>query len=104
MYNIFIDTIYFIWDDNKNKTNIKKHGVSFEEAATVFSDEMAIIFDDPDHSIDEERFLIIGTSTDKKICIVSHCYKDSVDIIRIISARIADKEEKEVYNEQFVRG
>jgi len=92
----------FEWDEQKNIANIKKHGISFEEAATVFYDDEAILFDDPDHSTEENRFLILGVSQTEKLCIVSHCYKDSEDRIRIISARKANKEEKGVYNEQFL--
>ena len=93
--------IEFDWDEEKNRKNLKKHGISFEEAVTVFYDDNAIVFDDPDHSIDENRFLIIGTSMTNKLCIVSHCYRDDEGIIRIISARLAVKKEKKLYNEQF---
>lgn len=89
----------FEWDGNKNQINQQKHGISFEEAQTVFYDDHAILFDDPEHSIGEERFLIIGVTENEKICIVSHCYKDKEDTIRIISARPATKNEKKVYTE-----
>ena len=102
MYNIGIDEISFEWDEEKNRKNIKKHNISFEEAATVFYDEDAVVFDDPDHSIDENRFLILGISKTDRLCIVSHCYKDGEGLIRIISARLAVKKEKEFYNQQFV--
>lgn len=59
-YNIIMETLYFEWDENKNEINKKKHGLSFETAKEVFYDDYAVLFDDPDHSIDEERFLIIG--------------------------------------------
>ena len=103
MYNISMNNndIEFDWDEEKNRKNLKKHGISFEEAVTVFYDDNAIVFDDPDHSIDENRFLIIGTSMTNKLCIVSHCYRDDEGIIRIISARPAVKKEKKLYNEQF---
>lgn len=91
----------FEWDENKNQTNQQKHGISFKEVQTVFMDPHAILFDDPDHSRDEERFLIIGMSLEKGICIVSHCYRGEEDIIRIISARKATKSEQEIYKEQF---
>ena len=97
-----MNDITFEWDNRKNTINIKKHGISFEEAATVFFDNDAVVFDDPDHSIDEDRFLIIGVSKKDNLCIVSHCYKESDYVIRIISARLAAKEEKDVYNEQFL--
>ena len=77
----------------------KKHGISFEEAQAVFEDEYAILFDDLDHS-EEDRFLIIGMTDRKGVCIVSHCYRGEDEIIRIISARKATKTEQSVYNEQ----
>ena len=89
--------ISFDWDENKNTINKKKHGLSFEEAKEVFEDVNAILFDDPDHSVGEERFLIIGMVRAQKICIVSHCYRDDDNVIRIISAREATKSEKESY-------
>ena len=94
-----MNTIKFEWDENKNKINQKKHNISFEEAKTVFYDDNAILFDDPDHSIGEERFLIIGISQTEKLCIVSHCYREKDDIIRIISARKATKTESKIYTE-----
>ena len=87
----------FEWDENKNQINKKKHGVSFEDVESVFLDFSAIIFDDPDHSETEERFLIIGMSLRKGICIVSHCYRNNENIIRIISARKATKNERMIY-------
>lgn len=91
----------FEWDEAKNKINQAKHGISFEEAQSVFEDAYAILFDDPDHSEEEERFLIIGMSSAKGICIVSHCYRGADERIRIISARAATQKEKSVYIEQF---
>ena len=102
MYNISMNEIAFEWDEVKNRTNIRKHGVSFEEAATVFYDNDAIVFDDPDHSVLENRFLILGITFQKRLCIVSHCYREPDDKIRIISARMAEKDEKAIYNEQFL--
>ena len=75
-----MDTLRFEWDPNKNEINKKKHGLSFEAAKEVFYDEFAILFDDPDHSIEEDRFLIIGSIKSQKICIVSHCYRDNENI------------------------
>ena len=92
-----MEELRFEWDENKNAGNIEKHGLSFEEAKEVFDDNNAILFDDPDHSIDEERFLIIGVIKSNKICIVSHCYRDGDNVIRLISAREAVKSEKETY-------
>ena len=97
MYNIIIGTLRFEWDPNKNEINKKKHGLSFEAAKEVFYDEFAILFADPDHSIEEDRFLIIGSIKPQKICIVSHCYRDKENCIRIISARQATKTEQRIY-------
>lgn len=93
-----MDELKFEWDENKNEINKRKHGISFETAREVFYDDDAVLFDDPDHSVGEERFLIIGmTESVKKICIVSHCYRDADNVIRLISAREATKNEKNVY-------
>lgn len=89
--------IQFDWDKNKNIINQKKHGISFEEASSVFYDERAILFDDPEHSIQEERFLLLGISNNSRVCIVCHCYRESESIIRIISARKATKKEEKRY-------
>ena len=93
--------IRFEWDENKNVSNQKKHDVAFEDAKTVFYDDYAILFDDPEHSAEEERFLIIGLAESNGICIVSHCYRESDNIIRLISARRATKAEKATYQESF---
>lgn len=98
-----MDTLRFEWDPNKNEINKKKHGLSFETAREVFYDEFAILFDDPDHSVDEERFLIIGAVQSEQICIVSHCYRDNENCIRIISARRATKAEQQVYFSGIIR-
>ena len=99
MYNIIMDTLRFEWDPVKNAINKKKHGLSFEAAKEVFYDDFAILFDDPDHSSEEDRFLIIGTIKTEQICIVSHFYRDNENIIRIISARKATKNERKIYLE-----
>jgi hypothetical protein len=87
----------FEWDDTKNENNIKKHGVNFEDAQTVFFDDSAIQFDDPDHSIDEERFLLLGFSQRLKVLVICHCYRSDDSTIHIISARKATKKEQKVY-------
>ena len=92
--------IHFEWDEFKNRINQAKHGISFEEASSVFYDTNAILFDDPGHSLEENRFLILGISRKTRLCIVSHCYRDKNETIRIISARKATKREKESYNGQ----
>lgn len=95
-----MEELKFEWDENKNQTNQKKHGLSFEEARSVFYDVEAIVFDDPEHSSEEERFLIIGFTSQARICIVSHCYRCSDSIIRIISARKATTSEINYYNKE----
>ena len=87
----------FEWDFEKAKKKFRKHGITFEEASTVFSDEAAILFDDPEHSEEEERFLLLGMSANAKICIVCHCYRAEDAVIRIISARKATKNEEKRY-------
>jgi len=87
----------FEWDDNKAETNRKKHGVTFDEASTVFYDDYARIIDDPDHSEFENRFVILGFSIEKKLLVVCHCYRESERVIRIISARKATKIEIKQY-------
>ena len=96
MYNIIIG-MYVTWDEEKNRSNQKKHGVSFEEAMTVFYDDNSVLFDDPDHSFGEERFLIIDITDTEQLCIVSHCYRDDNEVLRIISARKATKNEQNIY-------
>jgi uncharacterized DUF497 family protein len=89
----------FEWDPNKNEINRRKHGISFEEAKTVFYDDDAVIFDDPDHSNeDEERFILLGFSTKARMLIVCHCFRSENRIIRIISARKASADEENTYN------
>ena len=90
--------IQFEWDRNKNDINQRKHKVSFEEAKTVFFDPEALLIHDPDHSEDDEdRFIIMGLSQNLKILVVCHCYKSNDEVIRIISARKADKDEIKNY-------
>ncbi len=87
----------FEWDEAKNRKNRRAHGVSFEEAQTVFLDESAQRFFDPDHSEVEDRFLMLGISFRLRILIVCHCYRASDTVIRIISARKADPQEEADY-------
>lgn len=89
--------LQFDWDERKQKTNIRKHGVSFEEARTAFYDENAIQYFDPDHSEDEDRFLLLGMSIKPQILVVCHCFRESEILVRILSARKADKSEQQVY-------
>lgn len=92
-------SIKFSWDKNKAESNRSKHGVTFDEAKTVFYDDNALLIDDPDHSEDEERFIILGMSKELRILVVCHCYRDSSKNIRIISARKATKTEQKEYKE-----
>jgi len=96
-YNIIIKEIRFTWDQQKSKSNEAKHQVSFDEAKTVFSDSHARIIADPDHSEDEDRFIILGISSRLRILVVCHCYRENDELIRIISARKATKKEASSY-------
>ena len=89
--------LIFEWDKRKEKANIKKHNLSFEEARTVFFDENAIQFFDPDHSDDEDRFIMLGMSFKLRVIVVCHCFRETDTVIRIISARKADKNEEQEY-------
>lgn len=89
----------FEWDEHKNKINKEKHKISFEEAETVFYDESAIVIGDPDHSQEEDRFIILGLSTKANLLVVCHCYRESDTIIRIISARKATTTETRQYRD-----
>lgn len=89
--------IRFEWDRRKERANIEKHGVSFEEARTAFYDENAIQFYDPDHSDEEDRFLLLGLSLKPQVLVVCHCFRERETVIRIISARTADRDEELEY-------
>ncbi|MFM9980102.1 MAG: BrnT family toxin [Burkholderiales bacterium] len=92
-----MSSLHFEWDDRKAAANLKKHGVSFEEARSVFVDERAKLIDDPDHSEDEERFVLLGMSSALRILLVCHCYRSKGNVIRIISARKALPRESKDY-------
>ncbi len=87
----------FEWNSEKALINQEKHGVTFEEATSVFDDDDALLIYDPDHSEDEDRFILLGASTYLNLLIVCHCYRDSENKIRIISARKATKNETKTY-------
>ncbi len=90
--------IKFEWDSGKAKSNLKKHGVSFEEARSVFSDEFAIQFYDDDSSqLEEDRFLLLRQSVSSRVLLVCHCEREGGDVIRIISARKATTRERKFY-------
>jgi uncharacterized DUF497 family protein len=92
-----MSTLRFEWDDRKAAANLKKHGVSFDEAKTVFFDERAKLIDDPDHSDDEDRFVLLGMSSVLRLLLVCHCYRSEDRVIRIISARKAISKESKSY-------
>ncbi len=92
-----MNRIRFDWDKEKNIANHKKHGISFEEAQTVFVDENALMIHDPDHSSDEDRFILLGLSASIRLMVVCHCYRGNDDVIRIISARKATRIEQNRY-------
>ncbi|MDP3650192.1 MAG: BrnT family toxin [Rhodoferax sp.] len=89
--------IKFEWDESKAATNLKKHQISFEEAKSIFFDEFGVQFFDDAHSSDEERFLMLGMSSEAKLLIVCHCEREHGAVIRIISARKATKRESAFY-------
>lgn len=92
-----MNEIKFIWDEQKNKSNKRKHGIPFEEAQTVFYDENAIEFFDPEHSTNEDRFLMLGLSVKLRVLVVCHCVRNRGTILRIISARRATRKESKIY-------
>ena len=97
IYIIIMNYIQFTWDERKNKENMHKHGVSFDEAKTSFFDPNAQVIHDPDHSQDEDRFILLGMSRKLRILVVCHCYREENEIIRILSARKATRIENKQY-------
>lgn len=93
----------FEWNSAKNTANKRKHRIAFEEAVTVFEDEHALLLDDEEHSEDEQRFVLLGLSAASRILIVCHCYRETNEIIRIISARKADRLERREYQQRLER-
>jgi uncharacterized protein len=89
----------FDWDERKNRANRGKHGVWFEEARSAFDDSRARLFDDPEHSEEEERFLLLGMSAAARLLVIAHCYEEPEELVRIISARKATKREARFYEE-----
>lgn len=96
-YNVHMDGLRFVWDHAKSLANQRKHGVTFEEARTAFYDERATVFYDPDHSEDEDRFILLGMSLQARVLVVCHCYREADLVVRIISARRANRREEEAY-------
>ena len=96
-----MSTLRFEWDQAKNEANQRKHGVSFEEARTAFSDERGLLLDDPEHSEEEDRFILLGVSATLRTLVVCHCYREGDDVIRIISARTANRRERAEYSRRW---
>ena len=92
-----MNKLSFSWDEKKNKANQKKHKVSFEEAQSVFFDEDAIEYFDPEYSESEDRFIMLGLSAHLRVLVVCHCYRENDSVIRMISARKATKKERTSY-------
>jgi len=97
MYNVHITSLRFKWEPRKASANLKKHGVAFEEAKSVFYDESAKLISDPDHSDEEDRFILLGVSHSLCVILVCHCYRSQGNVIRIISARKATATESKDY-------
>jgi len=95
------DTLRFEWDDRKASSNKRKHKISFEEAITAFFDDDALLGDDPDHSDDEDRFILLGSAVSVRLLVVCHCYRKAGNVIRIISARPATRNEQAQYRERI---
>jgi len=92
-----MNTLHFEWDENKSSSNLTKHGISFDEAKSVFHDDRAKLIADPDHSENEDRFILLGLSSNLRLLVVCHCYRTENNVIRIISARKATNTEASFY-------
>lgn len=95
-------SLSFEWDPAKARENVRKHGVSFDEARTVFSDDQAILLHDPDHSADEDRFVLLGLSAQLRVLVVVHAFRQDV-VVRLISARKATPTERAQYSARWMR-
>jgi uncharacterized DUF497 family protein len=93
-----MSALHFEWDEKKAAANLKKHGVSFEEAKSAFYDDRAKLIEDPDHSANEDRFVLLGLSATLRLLVVCHCYRGDDGVIRIISARKATTKETQFYS------
>jgi uncharacterized DUF497 family protein len=98
-----VKQLRFEWDDRKAAVNRRKHGVSFEEARTVFFDESALLRPDDDHSEDEARFVLLGLSARLRTLVVCHCYRQGDGVIRLISARRANEFERQQYEDRRMK-
>jgi uncharacterized DUF497 family protein len=97
-----VNPLQFEWDTRKAAANFRQHEISFEEAKTVFLDEEALVIPDEEHSTEEDRFIIMGFSMQLRILVVCHCYRQSGDVIRIISARKASRTERNQYERRRI--
>ena len=102
-YTGVVRELRFEWDEAKNAANQRKHGVSFEEAQSVFFDERALLVADPDEASREDRFVLLGLSDALRTLLVCHCYRERESVIRIISARKADRAERADYERRWAR-
>lgn len=93
----------FEWDEKKSAANARKHGVSFDEASTAFYDDHGLVIGDPDHSENEDRFVLIRFSSGLRLLVVCHCYRADGDVIRLVSARKARRGERAQYGERYER-
>lgn len=91
--------IQFVWDENKNQSNRRKHGITFDEASTAFTDENGRVIFDPEHSEDEDRFILLGLDSSLRLLVVCHCFRENENTIRIISARKATRNEARQYKD-----
>ncbi len=96
-----MEPVLFAWDSAKAATNLRKHGVSFAEAETVFADDHALLRDDPDHSADERRFILLGLSASLRVLVVVHGYREKDVVVRLISARKATHSERAQYDARW---
>lgn len=101
MYSWDMRDLQLDWDPKKDAANQRKHGIGFEEASTVISDEHALLLDDPEHSKEEGRFILLGLSAGLRAPVVCHCCRQAQDVIRPISAREASKKEREEYGRRW---
>jgi len=92
--------VHFVWDRSKSESNRRKHRVSFEEASSVFYDEQALLISDPEHSQQEDRFIMLGMSERFRVLVVCHCYRENDQEIRIVSSRRANRREVEKYTQR----
>jgi uncharacterized DUF497 family protein len=98
-----VKPLRFEWEPRKAAANVRKHAVSFAEAKTVFLDDEALLLPDDEHRSDEDRFIILGISAQLRVLVVCHCYRESDEVIRIISARKANRTERAQYEERITQ-